>query len=1032
LIVERSVRLNSIKSVQSVFNFNKQGEYRVNFDISFSLALCFVIGTQLNSFGSLFNHNSMFVMQHLILLVFSLFLSIGALADEYKYETVPNDPLKARIYTLKNGLKVYMTVYKDEPRIQTYIAVRAGSKHDPADATGLAHYLEHMLFKGTDKFGTTDAAQEKFYLDEVIRLYDVYKRTTDEAKRAALYRQIDSLSFLASKFAIANEYDKMLAAMGAKGTNAYTFVEQTVYVNDIPSNQLEKWLEVEAERYRNPVMRLFHTELEVVYEEKNRTLDSDPRKVFYELYANLFRNHQYGTQTTIGTIEHLKNPSIQAVIDYYNTYYVPNNMAICLSGDLDPDKTIALIDKYFGGFKPKEVPKFKPAKEAEIRSPIVRNVYGPDAESVTLGYRFAGAGSKEADMITMCDMLLSNGTAGLIDLNLNQSQKVLNAGSSVTILQDYSVHQFSGQPRQGQSLEEVQSLILAEIENLKKGNFPDWLLQATITDLKLQQTKRYESNAARASAFVTAFVTFQEWKDYVAQLERLSKITKKDVMNFAKKHYKNNYVVVYKRTGVDTTVQKVTKPPITPVQVNREAMSPFVKAILEKPAAPVEPVFLDFKRDIEETALRNGIPVFYKANTENDLFEMTYILSMGTAAEKKLAVALPYLEYLGTSKLTPNQIKEEFYKLGCSFSVSASEDEVYVRLSGLQENFAKALDLFESLLADAQPNPDALANLVQDILKARANQKLNKGIILNRAMASYAKYGKESPFTYILSEAELKALTPAELIALIHSLTSYEHRVLFYGPLPKAQLVETLNRLHRAPDTRKPVLPNKQFVELPIDENQVYYVNYDMKQAEILFLAKDEKYNPELAALSRFFNEYYGAGMSSVVFQELRESRALAYSTYAFFQSPNRKDRSHYVLCYIGAQADKLKEAVDGMMELNSKMPEAEPLFNSARAAVVSQLQTERITKADVLYQYEAAKKLGLDYDLRRDIYEKSKTLTLADLKAFHEKHFRNRKFAFLVIGNESALDMKVLEKLGKVKKLSLPELFGEEVKTAN
>ncbi|RFM24090.1 MAG: insulinase family protein, partial [Candidatus Thermochlorobacter aerophilum] len=328
-------------------------------------------------------------MQQLITLVFFLFTSIGAFADTYKYETVPNDPLKARIYTLKNGLKVYMTVYKDEPRIQTYIAVRAGSKHDPADATGLAHYLEHMLFKGTDKFGTTDAAQEKIYLDQVIRLYEVYRRTTDSTKRATLYRQIDSLSFLASKFAIASEYDKMLSAMGAKGTNAYTFVEQTVYVNDIPSNQLEKWLEVESERYRNPVMRLFHTELEVVYEEKNRTLDSDPRKVFQELFANLFPKHQYGTQTTIGTIEHLKNPSIQAVIDYYNTYYVPNNMAICLSGDFNPDEAIKLIDKYFGGFRPKPIPKFVPAQEAPIQAPIVRNVYGPDAESVTIGFRFA-------------------------------------------------------------------------------------------------------------------------------------------------------------------------------------------------------------------------------------------------------------------------------------------------------------------------------------------------------------------------------------------------------------------------------------------------------------------------------------------------------------------------------------------------------------------------------------------------------------------------------------------------------------------
>lgn len=967
-----------------------------------------------------------------LLLFLLLFAPPSALADDYKYETVPNDPLKARIYTLKNGLKVYMTVYKDEPRIQTYIAVRAGSKHDPADATGLAHYLEHMLFKGTDRFGTIDAAQEKVYLDQVIRLYDVYKRTTDPDKRAELYRQIDSLSLLASRFAIANEYDKMVSAMGARGTNAFTSFEQTVYVNDIPSNQLEKWLEVEAERFRNPVMRLFHTELEVVYEEKNRTLDNDQRKIFYELYANLFKKHQYGTQTTIGSIEHLKNPSISAVIDYYNAYYVPNNMAICLSGDFNPDEAIRLIDAKFGGFQPKPVPKFNPPKEDEIKSPIVKTVYGPDAESVTIGFRFGGANAKDADMLTMCDMLLSNGTAGLIDLNLNQSQKVLNANSSPLILTDYSVHQFRAQPRQGQSLEEVRDLLLGEIENLKRGNFPDWLISAVIADLKLQRAKQYESNAARAMAFVNAFTSFQEWKDYVAQLDRLAKITKKDVMNFAKKRYRNNYVVIYKRIGADTTVQKVTKPPITPVQVNRDAMSPFVKAILERPAPPIEPVFLDFKRDIEQGATRNGIPIFYKRNDENELFEMTFVWDMGTAADRRFAVALPYLEYLGTSRFSPAQIKEEFYKLGCSFSVSASEDELYVRLSGLQENFAKALDLLESKLLDAQPNPAALQNLVQDILKARANQKLNKGVILNRALASYAKYGKISPFTYILSEAELNALSPDELIALLRSLPSYEHRVLFYGPTSKASLVETLNRSHRAPDIRQPVLPNREFPELPIDENQVYYVDYDMKQAEILFLAKDEKYNPELAATARFFNEYYGSGMSSVVFQELRESRALAYATFAFFQTPTRKDRSHYVVCYIGAQADKLKEAIDGMMELNAKMPEAEPLFNSARAAVVSQLQTERITKADALYEYERLKKLGLDYDARRDIYEKSKTISLADLKAFHDKHYRNRKHAFLVIGSEASLDMKVLESLGKVKKLTLSEIFGEEPKSAN
>jgi predicted Zn-dependent peptidase len=269
---------------------------------------------------------------------------------------------------------VYLTVYKNEPRIQTYIPVKAGSKMDPADATGLAHYLEHMLFKGTDQYGTKDFTKEKPLIDEIIGLYEKYRTIKDETKRKAIYHLIDSVSGVAAKFAIANEYDKMMAIIGANGTNAYTCIEQTVYTNDIPSNQLEKWIKIEAERFRNPVMRLFHTELEAVYEEKNIGLDDDNDKAWDALFLALYPTHQYGTQTTIGTIEHLKNPSIKKVLDYYYTYYVPNNMAIVLSGDLDPGNTIELIDKYWGDKQPKDVPVFVPAIEKPITKPVIREV----------------------------------------------------------------------------------------------------------------------------------------------------------------------------------------------------------------------------------------------------------------------------------------------------------------------------------------------------------------------------------------------------------------------------------------------------------------------------------------------------------------------------------------------------------------------------------------------------------------------------------------------------------------------------------
>ncbi|HOT89574.1 MAG TPA: insulinase family protein, partial [Bacteroidales bacterium] len=371
------------------------------------------------------------VIQLMASLTLILAFTVGYAQKKFSYDTVPNDPLKARIYTLSNGLKVYMTVYKDAPRIQTYVAVRTGSKNDPSDATGLAHYFEHLMFKGTQNYGTTDFEKEKVYLDKIESLFEEYRSTKDSLKRLAIYHVIDSISQVASTYAIPNEYDKLVSLIGATGTNAYTSVDETVYINNIPSNQLENWAQIESDRFKNNVIRIFHTELETVYEEKNMSLSNDQRKIYQAVMEGLFKNHTYGTQTTLGEAEHLKNPSIKKIKEYYNKYYVPNNMAICLSGDLDPDATIKLIDEYFGKLEKRDFtfPVFK--AEDPITEPVVKEVVGPDAESIMLAYRFKGAASDEIDILNVIDMILSNRTAGLIDLNLVQKQKVLFASSSL-------------------------------------------------------------------------------------------------------------------------------------------------------------------------------------------------------------------------------------------------------------------------------------------------------------------------------------------------------------------------------------------------------------------------------------------------------------------------------------------------------------------------------------------------------------------------------------------------------------------------
>jgi len=597
-----------------------------------------------------------------LLTVFTIFISLSALfcsktqyikSGDYTYQIVKGDPLKTRIYTLDNGMKVYMTVYKDAPRIQTCLPVRVGSKNDPAENTGLAHYLEHLLFKGTDDFGTINFEQEKVLLDSIEALYEQHRIETDSLIRTRIYEKIDSISYQASRFAIAAEYDKMLSGIGTRGTNAFTGNDMTCYINDIPSNKIKQWLEIESERFQNPVFRLFHTELEVVYEEKNRSMDSDGNKQWEALNLGLWPTHPYGTQTTLGNPEHLKNPSLKKVYDYFHTWYVPNNMALCLSGDFDPDSMIVMIDETFGKLEAKELPQLELPREESITAPIEKEVLGPDMESVLIGFRFPGAKSRQAELLLVTDWLMMNGVAGIIDLNLKQKQLVIQPYSGTDIKTDYSGHFFGARPRKGQSLDEVRDLLLAQIDSLKAGAFPDWLPRAAIKNLKLNEIRQFESNWGRAFAFVDAFINQQQWEDVVHKWDFRDSIDKQDIINFARKYYGDNYVVVYKKTGEDPNVIKIQKPPITPVELNRDNTSEFARTVGKMEAPPIEPVFLDFNQELTHLKMNGDIEILYKQNTENELFSMTYLTEMGNNHNKTLGTALEYLTYLGTSKYTP-------------------------------------------------------------------------------------------------------------------------------------------------------------------------------------------------------------------------------------------------------------------------------------------------------------------------------------------------------------------------------------------
>ena len=963
----------------------------------------------------------------IICMAAAMLLAVGASAQKYQYKTYDNDPLGVREYTLDNGLKVFMSVYKDAPRIQTYIAVRAGSKNDPSETTGLAHYLEHMLFKGSHQLGTTDWEREKVELQKIEDLYEVYRKTTNEAARAAIYHQIDSISYVASTIAIANEYDKSMTAIGSEGTNAFTSNDYTMYVENIPSNQLEAWAKVQGDRFPNLVLRLFHTELEAVYEEKNIGMAQDNRRVNETMMAALFPHHPYGQQTTIGTIEHLKNPSMKNIREYHAAYYVPNNMCIAMAGDFNPDEAIKVIDKYFGGWKRGTVPGFTKVKEQPITQPIIRLVNGQDPANLTIAFRIEeGNGSRDALLAQAMEMVLNNGSCGLIDLNINQQQKALGAYAGTYTLNDYAAFMLDGRPAPGQSLGQLRDLLLEQLDLVKQGKFDESLIEASINQLKLQIMKQAESNNSRASQMAYAFVQHQNWGDVCNEINELSKITKKDIVDFANRICKdNNYVIVYKHQDTPDPVTKVQKPAITPIFVSRDTESPFLASIKEAAAKakPIQPVFVNFKKDLQKGKTQNGNEVLYVQNMENKTFNLVYRFEFGATADKSLDLAADLMEYLNTDRHTAEQLQEEFYKLACSYNMNVGDEAITVSVSGLAENMEKAMTLLEEIMATCQPNDEALQMLVERLIKSRTDNKTNQRAAF-RALNRYGVFGEQYITENTLTDGQLRDYTSQQLVDALHGLFQYKHRVLYYGPLSLKEATAAVNKIHTVKPT-KDVPANKIFHPQAVNENTVFFVNYDAKNTYVTEYFRGEHYNTAISPKVYLFNEYFGGSMNAIVFQEMREKRSLAYSASSYYTNSGRKDGYFYNSANVITQNDKLLDALNAYEELFNDMPQAEANFKLAKDALIASSRTKRTTKMAIISVYLHCERMGLKEPLNKQNFAAYQKMTMQDLVNFQQKHIKGQKKAYLILGKESEMDFGALGRFGKVKKLTLDEIFG-------
>jgi len=953
-------------------------------------------------------------------------IATAAQAKSYDYQTVAGDLTKARIYTLDNGLKIYLSVNKEKPRIQTYIAVRTGSRNDPAETTGLAHYLEHLMFKGTNSFGTSDMAKESPLLDSIEARFEQYRHISDPQQRRTFYHEIDSISQVAAKYNIPNEYDKLMASIGAEGSNAYTSNDVTCYTEDIPSNEVENWAKIESDRFMNMVIRGFHTELEAVYEEYNIGIANDLNKEFEAIYAKLYPYHPYGTQSTIGTQEHLKNPSIVNIKDYFKRYYVPNNIAICMAGDLDPDEVVATIDRYFGSWRPNEnlsYPQYAPIEPATAVSDTT--VWGQEAENVMMGWRFDGAASPQCDTLDVISKMLYNGQAGLLDLNINQRMTCLATQTIEDKLNEYSSLFLFGMPKEGQTLDEVKQLMLNEVDKLKKGQFDDDLLPSVVNNIKLNHYKAMDNNGDRADAFVDAFINGKDWSNVVKRLDRIGKMTKQQIIDFANRHFGDNYSIVYKRTGTDSTLKKIDKPQITAIPTNRDMQSQFVTDIINSKTEPIQPRFIDFKADLAQGKTKKGLPVMYVKNNDNGIFTLAYYYKFGEESNKWLPFAQEYLDYLGTDKLTAEEVKQQFYKLACSYSINVESNSTTITLTGLDENRGKAVALLEDLLANAKADKEAYQQYVALVEKARADNKLDQTTNYN-ALVRYGILGEYNPMRNIPNATELHTQDPQALVDMIKALRNYEHAILYYGPTEESDLIAKIGKLHKTAKKLLPPPSGREYTEQAITANEIILAPYEAKNIYLTqYTNQNRTWTPERQPVIAMFNEYYGGGMNTVVFQELRESRALAYAAWANYNVPWRKGHHEYATANVISQNDKMMDCIRTFNNIIDTIPQSQHSFDLAKQSLLKKLASARTTKFDIINAYINAQSIGIDYDLNEKVYNALPSVSMNDMVEFERETMANKPYRYMILGDEKNLDIQSLEKIAPIRRLSTEEIFG-------
>lgn len=945
----------------------------------------------------------------------------------YQSQAEDLNALKVKEYRLENGLTVWLNEDHSQPKVFGAVVVKAGAKDCPD--TGIAHYFEHMMFKGTDRIGTLDYESEKVLLDSIAMKYDELAMTEDTAARARLQKEINELSIRSSEYVIPNEFNRLISRFGGSGLNAATSYDATIYFNTFSPQYMVQWAEINSERLINPVFRLFQSELETVYEEKNMYGDFIGGQVMDTLMARYFGPHPYA-YPIIGSTKNLKNPRLTEMRKFFEDYYVASNMALILSGDFDTQQVMPVLEKTFSRIRSGNVPKpekvmlppFNGREKMKVKVPI------PFIKAMGLGFRGVSANHEDQVALNIAVNLLNNANGtGYLD-KLMVEHKLMGALAINESMNEAGILAVAIMPKLLiQSYSSAEKMVWNEINRVKNGDFSDEVFNSLKLEQKRQYASALENIDSRATVMMNLFSQGKNWNDYLNEVARIESITKEDVVQVAQKYFSNNYLCVTKSTG-KYPKDNLPKPAFSPVVPrNADASSSYAEQLEKIPEQQVAPRIIDFEKDVKTSKLTPLVTLYTTPNPLNDIFTFNISYGIGALEQPELMQLTNYLQLLGTESLPFEQFRSRLQSIGSTLAFDVTPDAFVMKVTGFDNHIDETMELVGDFIRHAKADDKKLRQIVDD---AKVSEKafFKSGDNVASALLEQVKYGDQSRYLRKLSLSQIKKLKGKDLLAVYDKVRSVQCDLHYCGTLPVEKVIGTIRQ--HIPLERTTVASNSPYYRELKQYNRptVFFIDMpDMTQSIVYSYVKGDPVDDKASRhASRLFSVYFGGDMSSLMFQEIREFRSFAYRTSGRYQLPNHahKGTAGSFTAMLSTQSDKTLDALGVLDSLIRKMPLKPERVEAIKQSLANRINNDYPPFRNLSEKVAGARMEGFDRDPAEEFLRDIATMDMEDISRFYQEQICGRPVVYVIAGNRKRIDMKKLAEYGTIVKVKKKEIY--------